>query len=105
MYRRFHRKRKNYRRYWNKEEWKKKQLLKQGYRYYIPSLNKAFKNYDEMIEFFKKVGDSVKKGDLILRMRTSREDSIASALEFLEGAVIVGEEEAAKPPLIIDVVE
>ena len=56
MYRRFHRKRKNYRRYWNKEEWKKKQLLKQGYRYYIPSLNKAFKNYDEMIEFFKKVG-------------------------------------------------
>jgi len=49
----------------------------------------------------KKIGDVVKKGDLILEIHSEREDTLAKALERLQQAISISNEMPEIPPLLL----
>lgn len=49
----------------------------------------------------KKVGDSIKKGDMILELHSEREATLSKALERLQKAITISESKPELPPLLL----
>ena len=58
-----------------------------------------------IIRYVKNVGDAVKKGDSLVTLYTSKEESLKEAERMYREAVIIGDNQPAKEPLVYARVE
>ena len=49
----------------------------------------------------KKIGDAVRKGDIILELHSEREDTLANAMERLRHAISISDNAPKLPPLLL----
>ena len=52
------------------------------------------------VEVFKKIGDTVEKGELLFSLHSSSGEKISTALQLLKEAVVISPEKPSTPPLI-----